>query len=153
MAIWETTRGPKRGLWWLGVIVAGCAVALKPQLAVPLLGYAVLRKWWGGVAAAICVTGLLMLVGVGWMSMHGHDAMGGLLRNVRRVAEAGILSPLPGSPYRYQLVNFHLPLHGLLDNPALVSWFVRAVVGAMAMVVAACVWFRPKRTDALSALS
>ncbi len=153
LALWEDVPSPKRWRWWLAAVAAGCAVALKPQLAVPLLGYGVLRRWWAGVSVAIAFAGLLMVVGVGWMAGHGHDAMAGLMRNVSRVAEAGFLSPMRDSAFRYQLVNFHLPLHGLTDNAALVAWLVRATVGALALVVAACVWFRPRTTDALAALS
>ncbi|MEM1099065.1 MAG: glycosyltransferase family 87 protein [Planctomycetota bacterium] len=157
LATFETgrTEDPpmSRGRWVLSMLAAGTAVAIKPQLALPLLGYAVLRGWWGVAVGSVGVASAWLALGWGWMGWNGQSVFPGLPRNVQRIGDAGISSAKLDSVYRYQLINTHVLVHVLIEDARVVAWVVRGLVGSLALWVAAAVWKHGRQTDALAALS
>ncbi|MEM1444522.1 MAG: glycosyltransferase family 87 protein [Planctomycetota bacterium] len=146
-------RPMSRGRWVLAVLAAGTAVAIKPQLALPLLGYAVLRGWWAATVGSVGVALAWLALGWGWMAWHGQSVFPGLPRNVQRIGDTGISSAKLDSVYRHQLINTHVLVHALIEDARVVAWVVRCLVGVVALSVAAAVWKHGRQTDALAALS
>jgi len=134
-------------------LAAGVALALKPQLALPLLGFAVLRRRGVGVLMSGAVAAGFLAVGAAWTAGHGHRVWAGLTHNVSRLAASGFLRADGAGELRHQLINLHVALHAFTDNPAWVRGGVLITVAALSYAVAWRVGWRRQRVDVLAAVA
>lgn len=127
-----------RGGWRAaGGLLAGLACGLKPQLAGPvLLLLPAVRDWRTAAWAAAALLGLL-LIGSGWMQLHGHHWPAAFLHNLQQFSQpGGEADPGFANPWRHDLVNLAVVLHALPGGSAVAGWAVAALLTA-ALAVAA----------------
>ncbi|HEX7010136.1 MAG TPA: glycosyltransferase family 87 protein [Phycisphaeraceae bacterium] len=147
LALHQRGRSVSAGLAW------GLATALKPQIAGAFLLFGLCKRSWRA-----CLIAGLTLVGVSLaaivpMELAGISWREDLARNIAAFAAGGQGDPGPLNPFRFQLINLHVPLRAMIDEPGLVSAAVLAMV--LLILLAACVlaWRSRSRDQDLIALS
>ncbi len=135
--------------------VAGICLALaaciKPPIAAPLIGYALLRGRWrivavaAGVAAVLAGAGAVRLLGTPWLS-------GYIANNTLLLADSGT-AVVKWSAEQQQFINVHYLGYLLFDNPRVINALALTIGAALSVAWLVLLLRRPAaaRLDLLEA--
>lgn len=127
-----------------GGLALGLAAALKPQVGLVFLAYAIIRRRWWSAGTALAALTLCQALGMAVLTTQGHDWWSGLRANLHFFAHGGPGDPTRASPNAWQLINLHHPLHLLVDSRTTVQLIVLIAVGCLGLL--AWRWATPART-------
>jgi hypothetical protein len=122
--------------YWSGIAIA-LAACLKPQVAVLLLAYMLLRSKWrvAGTASAVCA--VLSASSILWMRIHGVDWFRPFLRQVSQcVSPTGINAFVTADIGRFDMVNLRILTFQLTQSlkwSGILAWAVFALLAAMSV--------------------
>jgi len=137
------------GLWlsraagqWAPGLLQGAATLIKPQLGLPFIALEFVRGrfravGWALAALAICC--FLSVLPFLWKNIDWWSAWQGNLHAV--TSPGNQLDPTPANPWRYQMINLHVPLHGFIGNRTVVG----ALVVAIVVLLGGAFFFHPLR--------
>jgi len=127
-------------------VLLGLASALKPQIGIVFLAYELFRLRWRIALPGLLTLAAIVAVGIGRLRLAGIDWYPALSANVRDFSTPGAAGDTSlASVTRSQLTNLHVPLHALLDSPALVTALVWTIVASIALLYL-LIWLR-RRED------
>ena len=134
----------RRRDWLVGAMLV-LATAIKPQMGIFFLLFALCRLRWRTWASAAIVGTALLTIGVGQMWMHNVDWIASLHDNFQSTFKPGALNdPSTANPSTYLMLNLQYPLNMVLLNSSLANI---VALGFAAVVGGFTLWFGRRNGD------
>lgn len=127
------------------------AAGIKPPIAAPLLGYALLRGRW--TTLAVAAVELAVITGAAALRLHGVPWVSGFLANNALLLSNSGMDVIRWSDAQQQFVNLQYLGFFLSDNARLVAWTSWLVGGAFVGTWMVCVVRRRQQPMSLLELS
>lgn len=120
---------------WSGVLY-GLATAVKVQIGLPFVVYALWRRQWVAGAVASAVVVVMLAASVGRMELAQVDWLASRQANVEKtMASGGYNDAVRGSSGRYTLINLQYLVHSVTDSRLAANGVALAVVGGLGLLM------------------
>ena len=118
---------------WLVGLTLVMATAIKPQMGLFFLLYALCGLRWQTWAWAAIAGVTLWAIGVGQLWIHHIDWVSSLQEGYRQTLQPGGLNdPTPANPSTHLMLNLQYPLNMLIPHPAVANILALAFAAIMA---------------------
>lgn len=121
--------------WWAGLLY-GLATAIKVQIGLPFVAWALWRRQWAAGAGAAIVLAMLTGVALARMQVAQVDWAQSRRVNVEQtMSSGGYNDATRSSPGRYSLINLQYLIHDFTDNRGVANGLTLAVVGGLGLLM------------------